>query len=123
PSFFRFHRKLQRRIAQQFLVTLSDPPSFTRPIVQVTEFDPKDRSLNAFHSVVEPDFIMIIPARGTVIAQCAGAGSQSLIVGQQSPAFSVSPEVFSRIEAETRHAPESANDSPPISRAMRLSGV
>ena len=58
-----FLRQLERRIGQQLLITPRDAAAFTRPGIEVAQLDAEDCALNAFHSIIVADFVVVIALR------------------------------------------------------------
>ena len=98
----RLMRQLQWRVRQQFLITMRHAAPLSVHAFEMLQLDAEHRALNAFHTVVVSDLVVVIALSRAVLAEGASPGRKRGVVCDQSPTFAVSTEVFSGIKAETR---------------------
>src|SRR5579862_5624477 len=83
--------QLKRCVGKEVMVPVSHALARLGPGVQMLEFDTQNRALDAFHSVIVSDLVVIITLRGTVLAQSSSPGCKCGIIRNQGSAFSVGP--------------------------------
>src|SRR5208282_2908404 len=108
---------------QQFIVAVRHAAALARPSLQMLELYAEHRALNAFHAVVEADFVVIVTLRGAVFSQRPGARGERGVVGHQGSAFATSAEVFAGIKTEAGHRAECADSLAAVFGSVGLAGV
>src|SRR5215216_6214756 len=66
-------------------------------------------ALEAIHAIIVTDFVVPVFLALRVIAKRTGAGSYGCIIRDQSAAFPVRTEIFTRIKTKTRNLAKLAN--------------
>src|SRR5262249_41896473 len=93
------------------------------PLIEVLEFDGKHSPLETIHTVVIPDFVVQIFLALRVIAERTRALCYGCVVCDQSAAFAVRAEIFTRIKTETRNFAKLPYRLVSVLCAMRLRGI
>ena len=119
----RLPREQQRGVLKQFMVAVRHAAALRCPPLQMRQLHAQHRTLNAFHAVIEPDFIVIIAHGGAVLAQRTRAFGKFRIVGHERAAFAAGSQVFAGIKTEAGHLAERADFFAPVGRRMRLRGI
>src|SRR5579864_8220642 len=102
---------------------MRDATALASPAFEVRQFHTQHGALHAFHAIIEADFVVIIAAGRTVLAQRAGPRGESGVVGDQRAAFAVSSEVLSGIKTKAGDGAESPNVFAFVFGGMRLARV
>src|SRR5438477_5528213 len=116
-------RQLVRRVLQQFCVLSRAINANRIPLVEVLEFYGEHGPLEAIHAVVIPDFGVPVFLALRVITERTRAVRYGCIVRDQSAAFSVRPEVLTRIKTKTRNLAKLTYAPPAVSCSVRLCGI
>jgi len=93
------------------------------PLVEVLEFYGEHSPLEAIHPVVIPDFAVQVFFALRVIAERTRAVRYGCIVRDQSAAFPVRPEVFTRIKTKTRNLAKLTYASALVPCSVRLRSI
>src|SRR6476661_9817681 len=93
------------------------------PFVEVLEFYREDSRLEAIHAIVIPNFVVQIFLALRVITERTRALRYGCIVRDQSAAFPVGSEVFTRIKTKTRNLAKLAYAPAAVSCSVRLCSV
>src|SRR5260370_626727 len=96
---------------------------FPSPNVEVLEFNTQHRPLDAFHAVVETDFVVIVPLGRAMFAQGPCPGRKDAIICHERSPFTVGAQIFSGIKAEPGDRTEGADDLALIGGPMSLGGI
>ncbi len=116
-------REHERGLREQLVVPVGDLSPGPGPGGKVGQLDRQNRPLDAFHSIVVADLVMVVPGRRTMLAQAAGAFGKVGVVGHQGPGFAAGSEVLARIEAESGNHPECSGGTTLVFCAMGLRRV
>src|SRR4026207_1793715 len=111
------------RVLQQFCVLSGAINASRIPFIEVLKFYREDSPLEAIHAIVIPDFVVQVFLALRVIAERTRAARYGCIVRNQSAAFSVRPEVLTRIKTETGNFPKLAYAPAAVFRSVGLRGI
>src|ERR1044071_537505 len=118
-----FLRKFHRCIGQQFLVTFGYTPPLASPCFQMSKLHTQHGALNAFHAVIETDFVMIIALGRAVIPQGPGPNCKLSIIRYQRSALATRSKILARIKTEARNPSESPYSQTTVLCSMGLGSI
>src|SRR3954468_15616495 len=111
------------RVPKQLGIPPRVPASCVGPPGQVRQLCREDGCLKGVDPLAVADFIVLVLARSSMVAELPDAGKEIRVVARHGSGVAVRPKVLAGIEAEARNRAERPDGLAMPARAVRLGSV